>query len=76
MMALARREEEACNATAARNDAHVQGSASHSKPSVLVPNHVMYGLLPGFVPLFEGVVAHPVHTSEVIDGVNAQGPPL
>lgn len=72
MMALARREEEeACNATAARNDAHVQGSASHSRPSVLVPNHVMYGFLPGFIPPFEGVVAHPVHTSEVIDRVNA-----
>lgn len=66
MMALARREEEACNATAVRNDAHAQGSASYSRPSVLVPNHVMYDLLP-----FEGVVAHPVHTSEVIDEVNA-----
>ncbi|XP_050890981.1 uncharacterized protein LOC127096459 [Lathyrus oleraceus] len=75
IQALARREEEARVAAAARNDALVQGVALQSGPSVPIPNPVIYGLPPGFVPPLERThVPPPAHTSGVVDGVAAQGP--
>ncbi|XP_050889669.1 uncharacterized protein LOC127094956 [Lathyrus oleraceus] len=50
IQALARREEDARVAAAVRNDALVQGVALQSGPSVPIPNPVIYGLPPGFVP--------------------------
>ncbi|KAI5397564.1 hypothetical protein KIW84_063399 [Lathyrus oleraceus] len=77
IQALARREEEARVAAAARNDALVQGVALQSGPSVPIPNPVIYGLPPGFVPPSERThVPPPAHTSGVADGVAAQGPPI
>ncbi|XP_050875254.1 chromatin-remodeling ATPase INO80-like [Lathyrus oleraceus] len=77
IQALARREEEARVAAAARNDALVQGVALQSGPSVPIPNPVIYGLPPGFVPPPERThVPPPAHTSGVDDGVAAQGPPI
>ncbi|XP_050919520.1 uncharacterized protein LOC127137069 [Lathyrus oleraceus] len=77
IQALARREEEARVAAAARNDALVQGVALQSGPSVPIPNPVIYSLLPGFVPPTEIThVPPPVHTSGVADGVAAQGPTI
>ncbi|KAI5424312.1 hypothetical protein KIW84_030488 [Lathyrus oleraceus] len=77
IQALARREEEARVAAAARNDALVQGVALQSGPSVPIPNPVIYGLPPGFVPPPERThVPPPAHTSGVADGVAAQGPPI
>ncbi|KAI5425593.1 hypothetical protein KIW84_031416 [Lathyrus oleraceus] len=61
IQALARREEEA----------RVSG------PSVPIPNPVIYGLPPGFVPPPERThVPPPAHTSGVADGVAVQGPPV
>ncbi|KAI5430085.1 hypothetical protein KIW84_034603 [Lathyrus oleraceus] len=75
--ALARRKEEARVAAAARNDALVQGVALQSGPSVPIPNPVIYCLPPGFVPPPERThVPPPAHTSGVVDGVVAQGPPI
>ncbi|KAI5384041.1 hypothetical protein KIW84_071153 [Lathyrus oleraceus] len=77
IQALARREEEARVVAAARNDALVQGVALQSGPSVPIPNPVIYGLPPGFVPPPERThVPPPAHTSGVADGVAAQGPPI
>ncbi|KAI5429905.1 hypothetical protein KIW84_034477 [Lathyrus oleraceus] len=77
IQALARREEEARVAAAARNDALVQGVALQSGPSVPIPNPVIYGLPPGFVPPPErNHVPPPAHTSGVADGVPVQGPPI
>ncbi|KAI5395471.1 hypothetical protein KIW84_061878 [Lathyrus oleraceus] len=77
IQALARREEEARVAAAARNDALVQGVALQSGPSVPIPNPVIYGLPPGFVPPPErNHVPPPAHTSGVADGVAVQGPPI
>ncbi|XP_050886876.1 uncharacterized protein LOC127092106 [Lathyrus oleraceus] len=77
IQALARREEEARVAAAARNDALVQGVALQSGPSVPIPNPVIYGLPPGFVPPPErNHVPPPAHTSGVVDGVVVQGPPI
>ncbi|KAI5425001.1 hypothetical protein KIW84_030978 [Lathyrus oleraceus] len=77
IQALARREEEARVSAAARNDALVQGVALQSGPSVPIPNPVIYGLPPGFVPPPERThVPPPAHTSGVADGVAAQGPPI
>ncbi|KAI5417160.1 hypothetical protein KIW84_041960 [Lathyrus oleraceus] len=74
---MARREEEARVAAAARNDALVQGVALQSGPSVPIPNPVIYGPPPGFVPPPERThVPPPAHTSGVADGVAAQGPPI
>ncbi|XP_050875211.1 uncharacterized protein LOC127078831 [Lathyrus oleraceus] len=77
IQALARREEEARVAAAARNDALVQGVALQSGPSVPIPNPVIYGLPPGFVPPSErNHMPPPAHTSGVADGVVVQGPPI
>ncbi|KAI5406325.1 hypothetical protein KIW84_052895 [Lathyrus oleraceus] len=77
IQALARREEEARVVAAARNDALVQGVALQSGPSVPIPNPVIYGLPPGFVPPPErNHVPPPAHTSRVADGVAVQGPPI
>ncbi|KAI5418199.1 hypothetical protein KIW84_042725 [Lathyrus oleraceus] len=77
IQALARREEEARVAAAARNDALVQGVVLQSGPSVPIPNPVIYGLPPGFVPPPErNHVPPPAHTSGVADGVPVQGPPI
>ncbi|KAI5398003.1 hypothetical protein KIW84_063709 [Lathyrus oleraceus] len=77
IQALARREEEARVVAAARNDALVQGVALQSGPSVPIPNPVIYGLPPGFVPPPErNHVPPPAHTSGVADGVPVQGPPI
>lgn len=77
IQALARREEEARVAAAARNNALVQGVALQSGPSVPIPNPVIYGLPPGFVPPPERThVPPPAHTSGVADGVAVQGPPI
>ncbi|KAI5431114.1 hypothetical protein KIW84_035325 [Lathyrus oleraceus] len=77
IQALARREEEARVAIAARNDALVQGVALQSGHSVPIPNPVIYGLPPGFVPPPERThVPPPAHTSGVADGVPVQGPPI
>ncbi|XP_050889062.1 uncharacterized protein LOC127094247 [Lathyrus oleraceus] len=77
IQALARREEEARVAAAARNDALVQGVALQSGSSVPIPNPVIYGLPSGFVPPPERThVPPPAHTSGVADGVAAQGPPI
>ncbi|KAI5381705.1 hypothetical protein KIW84_UN0507 [Lathyrus oleraceus] len=77
IQALARREEEARVAAAARNDALVQGVTLQSGPSVPIPNPVIYGLPPGFVPPPERThVPPPAHTSRVADGVAVQGPPI
>ncbi|KAI5429877.1 hypothetical protein KIW84_034456 [Lathyrus oleraceus] len=75
IQALARREEEARVTAAARNDALVQGVTLQSGPSVPIPNPVIYGLPPGFVPPPERTHVPPhAHTSGVADGVTAQGP--
>ncbi|KAI5407088.1 hypothetical protein KIW84_053370 [Lathyrus oleraceus] len=77
IQALAGREEKARVAAAARNDALVQKVALQSGPSVPIPNPVIYGLPPGFVtPPERTHVPPPVHTSRVVDGVVAQGPPV
>ncbi|KAI5424208.1 hypothetical protein KIW84_030427 [Lathyrus oleraceus] len=77
IQALARREEEARVAAAARNDDLVQGVALQSGPSVPIPNPVIYGLPPGFVPPPErNHVPPPAYTSGVADGVAVQGPPI
>lgn len=77
IQALARREEEARVVAAARNDALVQGVALQSGLSVPIPNPVIYGLPPGFVPPPERThVPPPAHTSGVADGVAVQGPPI
>ncbi|KAI5441909.1 hypothetical protein KIW84_011102 [Lathyrus oleraceus] len=48
-----------------------------SGPSVPIPNPVIYGLPPGFIPPPERThVPPPAHTSGVADGVAAQGPPI
>ncbi|KAI5390501.1 hypothetical protein KIW84_075713 [Lathyrus oleraceus] len=77
IQALARREEEAHVVAATRNDALVQGVALQSGPSVPIPNPVIYGLPPGFVPPPERThVPPPAHTFGVADGVAVQGPPI
>ncbi|KAI5430444.1 hypothetical protein KIW84_034866 [Lathyrus oleraceus] len=77
IQALARREEKARVTAAARNDALVQGVALQSGPSVPIPNPVIYGLPPGFVPPPERThVPPPAYTSRVADGVAVQGPPI
>ncbi|XP_050895332.1 uncharacterized protein LOC127101951 [Lathyrus oleraceus] len=74
---MKRREEEARVAAAASNDALVQGVALQSGPSVPIPNLVIYGLPRGFVPPPKRTHVPPhAHTSEVADGVVAQGPPI
>lgn len=70
LLTLARREEEFYNATAARNDVPVEGSALLSRPTVLIPNHVIYGLPPSYTHPFEGVTHQLVCTSRVTDGVS------
>ncbi|KAI5398776.1 hypothetical protein KIW84_064235 [Lathyrus oleraceus] len=48
-----------------------------ARPSVPIPNPVIYGLPPGFVPPPERTHVPPsAHTSGVVDGVVVQGPPI
>lgn len=77
IQALARKEEEDHVAAAARNNALAQEVALQSGPSVPIPNPVIYGLPPGFVPPPKRThVPPPAHTSGVADEVAAQGPPM
>lgn len=70
LLIMARREEEICNCVTDWNDVLVQRPIPYPRHTVLVPNHVIYGLPPGFTPPFEGVTTHLIHTFRVTDGVH------
>ncbi|XP_050889544.1 uncharacterized protein LOC127094810 [Lathyrus oleraceus] len=73
MLILAIRENKIHNVVVARNDVPVQGPIPYPRPTILLPNLVIYGLPPRFTPPLEGVDTQSIHTSWFTDGVATQG---